>query len=77
MGCACDSYKLLLSNIPVSVTESALISSLSQFGHVVQMGLSPDPAGVSLQPVTRLQRLQACMRSKMACAQLFCYVNTL
>lgn len=47
MGCAPDAFKLLLSNIPVSISESALISALSQFGHVVQLGLSQDPAGVS------------------------------
>jgi hypothetical protein len=48
MGCACDAYKLLLSNIPASVSESTLLSALSQFGHVAQVGLSPDVAGVSL-----------------------------
>jgi hypothetical protein len=47
MGCAPDAFKLLLSNIPVSISESALISALSQFGHVVQLGLAQDPAGVS------------------------------
>jgi hypothetical protein len=47
MGCACDSYKLLLSNIPASVNETALLNSLSQFGYVVQVCLSPDAAGVS------------------------------
>lgn len=50
MGCTCDAFKLLLSNIPVSVTETALISALSQFGHVVQLGLTPDSAGVSCVP---------------------------
>lgn len=48
MGCACDTLKLLLSNIPVGVTESALVGALSQFGPVVQLGLTPDPAGVSV-----------------------------
>jgi hypothetical protein len=48
MGCACDAFKLLLSNIPVSVTETVLINALSQFGHVVQLGLTPDLAGVSV-----------------------------
>jgi hypothetical protein len=48
MGCACDAYKLLLSSIPVSVSETSLLNALSQFGHVVQVGLLPDIAGVSL-----------------------------
>lgn len=47
MGCACDAFKLLLSNIPVGVTESALLSMLNMFGPVVQLGLSQDSAGVS------------------------------
>lgn len=65
MGCACDACKLLLSNIPVSVTETALISALSQFGHVVQLGLTPDSAGVSRVPCclpscsARVQRMSS------------------
>jgi hypothetical protein len=47
MGCACDTLKLLMSNIPASVSESLLISTLSQFGPVVQLGLTADAAGVS------------------------------
>jgi hypothetical protein len=47
LGCAHDAYKLLLSNVPLSVAEADLAAVLRQYGHVVQLVLSPDNSGVS------------------------------
>jgi hypothetical protein len=47
LGCTHDAYKLLLSNVPLSVTEADLAAVLRQYGHVVQLVLSPDNSGVS------------------------------
>lgn len=47
LGCAHDAYKLLLSNIPLSMTEADLAAVLRQYGHVVQLALAPDNSGVS------------------------------
>jgi RNA recognition motif-containing protein len=47
LGCAHDAYKLLLSNVPLSVTEADLGAVLRQYGHVVHLVLSPDNSGVS------------------------------
>ncbi|KAF6258452.1 hypothetical protein COO60DRAFT_1701321 [Scenedesmus sp. NREL 46B-D3] len=47
LGCAHDAYKLLLSNVPPSVTEADLAAVLRQYGHVVQLALALDNSGAS------------------------------
>lgn len=43
LGCCHDAYKLVLSNIPLAVSEADVVAVLCQFGHVVQIGaLAPE-----------------------------------
>uniref|UniRef100_A0A383VEA1 RRM domain-containing protein n=1 Tax=Tetradesmus obliquus TaxID=3088 RepID=A0A383VEA1_TETOB len=47
LGCAHDAYKLLLSNIPLTVSEADLAAVLRQYGHVVQLAVAPDSSGIA------------------------------
>ena len=60
MGCACDAIKLMLSNIPVGISEATLLSTLNIFGPVVQLVLAQDSAGVSMM-IVFYARLFCCL----------------
>eukprot|EP00775_Hariotina_reticulata_P011976 gene11976-12119_t len=47
LGCSCDAYKLLLANVPVSMSEEELAALLGQFGRVVQISLAAEATGVT------------------------------
>jgi hypothetical protein len=52
LGCSCDAYKLLLSNVPTSTSEEELALLLGQFGRVAQISLAPEPTGVRVSQIS-------------------------